>query len=686
MITDCYMRIISNKTSYACAVLSLCATLAHALPRQGVSSTTMAYDSIRSLREVMIYANSKHDIVPTQKLSGKRLESLSSLSLADAVRYFSGVQIKDYGGVGGLKTIDVRSMGTNHMGVFYDGIQLGNAQNGQVDLGKFSMDNIAEISLYNGQKSDLFQSAKDYGSAGTIYIRSRRPQFANKNDNIRLSMKSGSFGLLNPSLLWEHRWSDAVSTSISAENISATGEYRFRYRKTMSDGSVAWDTTAVRQNGDISSWRVEGSVYGLVKDVVWDAKAYYYHSDKGIPGAIVNNVWKHWQRQTDRNVFLQGSLKQRVNDQYEWQLRWKYANDYMHYQNPDTTLMHIDNCFEQRELYVTTAHHISLTPAWDINIAVDYQYNTLDASLYNFVYPCRQTVLGALATSYRLGRIRAMASILSTNIIEGTKSGKAPDNTYELTPAVFLSYKHSDNLFFRMFYKHIFRMPTFNDLYYTDIGNIALEPEHATQWNAGWLYSRQLDCGWLKQVELKGDAYHNIISNKIVAIPKGNGQYRWMMMNIGKVKITGAELSAQAVLQPHYDWMLNLHASYTYQKALDRSDPSDNDPIAGTYGGQIAYVPLHSGSMTANLTFKAFGLNYAFVYVGERYHNSSNIRANYEMPWYTSDLSVSYDVRLKHTKLKAAMECNNVFDQQYDVVLNYPMPGRNWRLSLKLSL
>ena len=90
------------------------------------------------------------------------MRALNSHSVADAVRYFAGVQLKDYGGVGGLKTIDVRGMGTQHVGVFYDGIQLGNAQNGIVDLGKFSLDDMEIISLYNGQKSNIFQSAKDY--------------------------------------------------------------------------------------------------------------------------------------------------------------------------------------------------------------------------------------------------------------------------------------------------------------------------------------------------------------------------------------------------------------------------------------------------------------------------------------------------------------------------------------------
>lgn len=117
-------------------------------------------DSIQKLPEVVVKAQSYKEVIPAQKLNGKQLEALNSHSVADAVRYFSGIQIKDYGGVGGIKTVDIRSMGTNHMGVFYDGIQLGNAQNGQIGLGKFSLDNIEEISLYNGQKSDIFQPAK----------------------------------------------------------------------------------------------------------------------------------------------------------------------------------------------------------------------------------------------------------------------------------------------------------------------------------------------------------------------------------------------------------------------------------------------------------------------------------------------------------------------------------------------
>ena len=110
-------------------------------------------DSLYHIREVVVTGRVvRREVIPVQELSGERLQRLNSHNVADALRYFSGIQIKDYGGVGGLKTVNIRSMGTNHVGVFYDGIELGNAQNGTVDLGRFSLVNMESVTLYNGQK------------------------------------------------------------------------------------------------------------------------------------------------------------------------------------------------------------------------------------------------------------------------------------------------------------------------------------------------------------------------------------------------------------------------------------------------------------------------------------------------------------------------------------------------------
>ena len=95
-------------------------------------------DSVQHVREIIVVSKpAMREVVPSQKLKGELLEQLNTHSVADALRYFSGIQLKDYGGVGGIKTVNIRSMGTHHLGISYDGVQLGNAQNGQIDLGQF---------------------------------------------------------------------------------------------------------------------------------------------------------------------------------------------------------------------------------------------------------------------------------------------------------------------------------------------------------------------------------------------------------------------------------------------------------------------------------------------------------------------------------------------------------------------
>ena len=663
-----------------------------------VADEVEALDSILQLETVAVVAKHKpyQAVIPSQTLSGKELQQLNAHSVADAIRYFAGVQLKDYGGVGGIKTLDIRSMGTNHMGVFYDGIQLGNAQNGQIDLGKYSLDNIESIQLYNGQKSEIFQSAKDFGSAGTVYITTRRPRFEEgKRYNLRVMMKTGSFGLANPSALWEYKLSQRVSLSANVEYTYATGRYKFRYRKIFSDGTLAWDTTAVRQNGDVYALRAEAGLFGSINGGQWNVKAYFYDSERGIPGAIVNNVWKNAQRQWDRNLFAQGSLRKRFSSRYVMMLNAKYARDYMHYNNPDTTLMYIDNEFWQQEVYVSAANKFSIFQNWDVNLSVDYQWNTLDANLTQFVYPTRHTALAALASAFTYGGFKAQASVLGTFVSDrskimngGNMLGYRTKHFDKFTPAVFVAYQPFEHHDFdvRAFYKRIFRMPTFNDLYYTDIGNADLRPEYASQYDVGARYTCHMADGVLRSINVSADAYYNYVTDKIIAVPKGTGQYRWMMMNIGKVKIRGVDATARAEFALPYGIGLNTQLNYTYQRAQDYTDPTDNADEAGTYKGQIAYIPRHSGSVIVGGEWQRLKLNYSFIYVGERYHNSSNIAANYEQPWYTHDISGSYEMKLGTTLVKATLEVNNLLNQQYEVICNYPMPGRNFKVILSFEI
>ena len=635
------------------------------------------------LREVGVTAaRPRVEVIPVQTLSGKELESLNSNSVADALRYFAGVQVKDYGGVGGIKTVNVRSMGTNHTGVVYDGVQLGNAQNGQIDLGQFSLDNIEAISLHNGQKSQILQPARDFGSAGTIYMRTRTPRFDNgESYHARAAVRFGSFDLLNPSALVELKLSERVNASLSAEWITSTGKYKFRYRRVNPAGELAYDTTAVRQNGDINSTRIELNVNGSLTGGEWHFKAYNYNSERGVPGAIVNNVWRRGERIWDNNSFAQANFTKTIGN-FTTLNSAKYAFYRTHYVNNDDKQVKVDNLYRQREFYFSTANEYVLTDWWRVSASYDFAWNTLSADMYDFAKPDRITNLIAAATAIDLGRLKIQASALGTFVHDHLRGQESPKDKHVFTPAVYASFaplRSTTDLTVRAFCKRSFRMPTFNDLYYADMGNSKLNPERVTQYNAGVVFDRTRR-GFVQNARVSVDAYYNKVKDKIVAYPKGQ-QFRWTMLNLGVVDIRGIDAAAQMTVNPTGSLYVTLRAQYTYQRAIDVTNPADN-----YYRDQIPYIPRHSGAAVANVSWRRWNLNYSFIYVGERYNQQENIRYNYTQPWYTSDVSVSRDFTFGRVNFRALAEINNLLNQDYDVIINYPMPKRNFRISLTVEI
>lgn len=634
------------------------------------------------LKEVVVTARKPNeDIIPAQTLSGEELHRLNSNSVADALRYFSGVQVKDYGGVGGIKTVNIRSMGTNHTGVVYDGVELGNAQNGQIDLGQFSLDNIEALSLYNGQKSEILQPAKDFGSAGTIYMRTRTPVFNDgENYHARVTVRTGSFDLLNPSALIELKLSERISTSLSAEWINSSGKYKFRYRRVNPAGELAYDTTAVRQNGDINATRIELNTHGTLNSGSWNFKVYNYNSERGVPGAIVNNVWRRGERIWDTNSFAQGRYTGFFG-KFTTLNNIKYAFYRTHYVNNDDKQVKIDNLYKQKEIYFSSANEYGVTSFWSVSASYDFMWNTLDADVYGFVKPDRISHYLSAATALNFNRIKIQASALGTFIHDKIRGQKAPADKHVFSPAIFMNGYPLRNKDFsiRVFYKKSFRMPTFNDLYYADMGNSQLSPERVTQYNLGFLYDHN-STSLISATRISADVYYNKVKDKIVAYPKGQ-QFRWTMLNLGLVDIRGIDVTGLLTLNPYRDLYLTVRAQYTFQRAIDITNPSDN-----YYRDQIPYIPRHSGAAVFNAQWRGWGLNYSWIYVGERYNQQENIRYNYTQPWYTSDVSLSKDFKLGRVSLRGLIEINNLLSQDYDVILNYPMPKRNYRFTITVEI
>lgn len=635
--------------------------------------------------EVTARALTKDVIVP-QTLKGAELQRLNALSVADALRYFSGVQLKDYGGVGGIKTINIRSMGSQHTAVYYNGVQLGNAQNGQVDLGRFSLDNMEEIQLFNGQKSDIFQSAREFGSAGNVYLTTRKPYFKDKERaHVRAQMRFGSFALANPNVGVDVKLTETLALTLDAEYVYSDGKYPFRYRRVLPNGETAYDTTAIRQNGDVNAVRTELGILHYYRNTgFWRVHAYNYYSERGVPGAIVNNVWRNGERLRDRNSFVQAQWQDEWFNRWSMRLLAKYANDYTHYKNYDERLLPSNNKYTQQETYLSFANKVEIFNWWDASIAYDYQYNTLARenllleALKEFFH--RHSHWLSAATAFNIQEyLRMQASVLMTAV---------DNNTPRVTPGMFFSLRPypAIDLSINAFYKQSYRYPTFNDLYYTDLGNANLRPELARQHSVEIAYTTsnhklQNSNANGYEIAVSASYYYNRVTDKIIAYPKGQ-QFRWTMLNLGTVKINGVDAKADMSLYLPLRFVLRGRLNYTFQKAVDVTNANDT-----YYGHQIPYIPLHSGSVVLGLDWQSkrgdhYGLNYSFIYVGERYSQQENSIYNYVQPWYTHDMSLYGEWQIKRWWLKANLEINNLLGQDYEVIQNYPMPKQNVRCTL----
>jgi len=632
-------------------------------------------DSVKQMNEVMVtYKRPVKTIATSQTLSGADLQALSTTSVADALKYFSGVQIKDYGGLGGLKTVNVRSLGAQHVGVYVDGIRITNAQNGTVDLGKFSLSSMESVSLYNANKLDYCQSASEYASGATIYLQTRRPT----RDSLAVQLRNASFSTWMAKLNGQFDWR-GWQGFIDGEYCTSRGDYPFRYH------SEYEDTVGRRANSDIQYGRIEAALF----KGGFSSHIYYYDSDRGCPGGIVRrlsdkytNVGREW----DRDFFVQASYQGRFYKKLLFKTNTKYTNEYLRYctdypENQNTA--RVDNHYRQQDIYGAIC--VAYMPwSWlSVSTSYDIRYSILRADLKRFDDVKRVDQKQVLAAQMNHKGIQAAASLLHQRYNDFTFAHVgAADPLDRWTPAVSLAYTLY-NITLRGWYKEIFRAPTLNDLYYTQVGNRNLKPEYTKQWNLGVEY--HLDNSNFKiqnsklALDIQCDVYLNKIENRIVCLPL-KGTYTWSMMNYGYTFCRGLN----ATVKGHYTrgpWSASLLTTLTWQRDVDRTNPEDED----MYDKPICYSPTLSTGITAIIGWRALQFTTSYLYVGERMWSKADPEDILE-PYHNVDMKLSYTHPVGKTSLGLCLEVCDVLDIQYEHLPRYPMPGRNYKLTLSFGI
>ena len=612
---------------------------------------------------------------PIQQMQKAELEELGIQNLADAVKKFAGTNVRDYGGIGGMKTVSVRNLGAHHTAVSYDGVTVSNTQAGQIDVGRFSLDNMESLSLAIGADESLMQSARHYASAGVLSILTECPHFdEGKNSAFRFRLKGGSFGLVTPSLRYWQRVGEQTSLALNGSYMRADGVYPF----VLVNGRER--TNEKRYNSDIYTWQGEANLYHtFAEKSQLDMKAYWFYSERGLPGSVTLYNPVSRERLWDEDFFAQAVYRKVFDEKWNLHARLKYTHTWNRYE--DTNVKYdggkqID-VNRQNEYYASATLGWSPVEAFRIALAEDVFYNDLRNNINtgsnpDYPFPKRITSLAALSAQWQWERLHVEGNVVGTYAHETVENGENPADKHRLSPCVSVTYRllPNESLHLRAMWKNTFRMPSFNDLYYLRIGNSGLRPEKATEYNLGLTWSgRPFQA--VKYVSATVDAYYNDVTDKIVAFPS---TYVWKMANFGKVKIKGIDVTLATEVPIYHKVSAILTGAYTFQESLDKLEAS------ASYNRQLPYTPKHSGNASLLIRNPWVNLGYSVLFQGERW-SSSQQTSLYKLKAYSEHtLTLSREFRFKSCQLNLSGSIHNLFDKQYEIVKYYPMPGRSFSL------
>ncbi|HON19551.1 MAG TPA: TonB-dependent receptor plug domain-containing protein, partial [Salinivirgaceae bacterium] len=650
------------------------------IPQIILSQESITIDTLYNLKEITItdkrLRKADEMLQPMQRLTKKELEIIPAQTNADYLKNFSGVTLKDYGGIGGLKTINVRSLGANHTTVTVDGIQLSDAATGQIDLGKIPAGDYSEIALHIGQPTDNLLTARSIAAASLVEFQSNKPFETQQPLELSIGMRSGSYNLIKPFSHLQWTVTPKLNFSFSSTYEKADGKYPYKIKY-----GPNLDSTHIRQNSDIETLNLSAAVNikpNATKKI--ELCTFFYDSRRGLPGAAI--LYQPYSNQRLWNRDFTANLRFRNEDttRFNQQTVAKFSHSFLRYLDPDylNATGAIDNRYTQEEFYASNVFDIRITEKITTSIATDYQINQLSTNLPEWEKPYRHTLLGAHSMRINMKKIEFSESILFTGIYDIRNNGEC--RFTKLSPTLMLGYTFPgySQTKIKFLYKSIFRAPTFNDLYYTLVGNPSLKPENASLFNLN-LWTQPL-LGANQTVSFTIDVFYNRVTDKIIAIPTKN-LFEWSMQNIGEVEIKGVTLQTSSNFSITKTISFSLNGNYTFQQSFDVTTPGSS-----TYRNQIPYVPFETASIQSALQLKNFTIATTTLFNGFRYTMAENLYENMLPHWLTHDLALIWDIPMKWNTLNLRLDITNITNQDYEVIRSFPMPGRAFFFTLKLKI
>jgi hypothetical protein len=500
-----------------------------------------------------------------------------------------------------------------------------------------------------------------------VAVETRHLPYGKTPFQLNTGIQTGSFGQLDGHAFASKRFSKWKAVgSFKARTFG--GAYPFTYR----NGNTLVRTE--RRNGDLTDLFGTGSL-----SYFFSAKQFIHASytgaayDKGLPGAVVFYNETAGQRLYGSNHLA--TLRHVVSGS-----RIDVATTCSFQQN---SLDYIDSNYLNSAGFLHS-HFVSR----QMDAQTQWRYRSPDDSLYVLVgggVRYEQLFSEAFAASPERLSVDGLAALqwkwhglFSAQLgLQDITDVRPAENRHTLV--LLPGFEWKGNLFRKLAagagYRYTVRQPSFNELYYNQVGNEDLRPEKAH------LAYLQLNRRWEsenKMYEVTVQPFYVLATDKILAIPTKN-LFIWSIQNIGRSQASGVEVQQRA-MHKIGTAAVSLHVSYTFQYTQDISDPD-----GPTYGHLLSYSPLHAGTAELSYEHKSWGTSLLLTYQGERYALNQNIPANLLGDFALLDVSVFYRLPLKKHHVVTRLAVNNLTNNYYSYIRYFIMPGMNWSLRISFE-
>jgi vitamin B12 transporter len=618
---------------------------------------------------------------PNFILSEERLGALGVLDVGDALKYVPGVQLKDYGGIGGIKSVSYRSLGAAHTIVLLDGNTQHDNQTGAINLSGFETFGVKNIIFSSGQPSTNEALPSAYLPANSISIASSL-----QNPPSKLAFE------IRQNLTTVHAFESAANLQVPIAKNGfvgiqgfvkyGTGTYKYVYPLLGNDDSHN------RLNSKILNQKIRLVGGSYFKHGKLSGTFFYNENDQQLPGAVIL-----YNPSNDQSIYNK-DYRADVNWTGFITPKWSFAfngfgkSNYTEYKDP--TFLNQQGFLNSTYLQEAIGTGVIFNRALRLlKEKIFFGFDIKSTRLYSnqfFSDPNRVQAASVIGVKKWIKKVRIEANIAHQFIEDKTLDSELGTKVYSkfspyLAVAVLPFKEHNINI--RAFYKHAFRMPSFNDLYYNFIGNSLLKPENAHISNLGMTYSEWFhpanDKSHGLKIEATLDGYFNQVTDKIVAIPTKD-LFNWSMQNIGKTESFGTDVSL-LVQRIVGRWKYGVSTLQSINKTVDITDP--NLP---SYGHQIPYTPKYNASYSGNVSYKGYQFDANMIYTGGRYVLNENIFSNYLNPFIDINLGLQKEFKIiKDLRFTVNAKVMNLLNKNYEVIKSFPMPGRYYQVRLKLS-